>query len=1162
MEEQPSYAKIYERTIAEDQNGLKLILGGTGLGKTRGISEVIKAAQTTRKFIYIANRIALLNEMGTSLEAAGVGYVHLKKDEETLLEILEKVKSFLNDKMVKTYAKPTELGQIKKTLTKLLQIKDNREALALVQSQVNDSTTEVMRFFKKILYEAYEKDKANHAKLLNEPIIRELFPFITYKNDAKTKVLLVTVQKAFYGFFDGKRNVSLTDLRNEHGKNIIFLDEYDFLENDLLDLICRDNDIKDQFKFVEAFHREMKRHKLPLIEYPSNLGEIRTERWEIEGIIALIDNLNKYGIKFPAINQFTYKQPKKDKKEFIFQTNRTIASDLIYLKKGKRSFEIVHKKTKISAFTLLNVVRSATIHILNLFKKMRVKDPAAYKEIMAHCYEYSVFRQDIEKTWQLPQRERIQATHFNKLLDSGFSLYEIQRLDYKTDEEQAKLRHYSINTTPERILLTLAQHNLVFGLSATTDIPRCLHNFSADWLREQLKGAEKARFYEPEGVDTDIITALNSARQKARANKVSVEKATELGNEQPLAEFIAGLEQSEGLDEFKKARVSHFFATLHWIMQNKDQETLKTDTHLMFFTSYKQIQQIFDQGSSEDGYFDVVKGVVEKDLPRDFDYYELTLYPKAFSGMSFPPTTFNIIFYDAKRGREIRTEKTVEEAYHKLFWQQKPVLVLTTYPSTGNGINLQYQPSEGSAEIDFKNIHLLDSPYYYFDKIERDSSEQTEQEISTIIKKRIWYLAKLYTAKIISETDFITRVGSIRNNELNRWYQLHTNPDLKKDWLLNQLAIFIQALGRSERVWRKMPDQTVRLRTEIYDEIFEKFCRDEQYGALREQRKAIISQNLTEIFSQITTRYQQNQRKIETIKDERLSERNDKNREAVKELLERLAAFRAGKQNEAKKDWQKLRLAVLKHDFQDPILSKYYCLFKTEYYRDGKLCYNEDLAIIPHEEKTSDFSIWEMDILYHILLKNKVVRAYFESKGYELGFNRGTKQFFTPYTYQAILAGAIGEEAIKALLEKKRIRFEEICDSLFEVIDLKIADLPWYIDCKNYSEDTLNRFSLSSDDLLYRPKLNDKDFKESAKRKLKKIQTFHSAEPNLCKLIYLNFVGHNDRIKRYYDCDFNDVGHDFQAAKIIVIQGVLDQSKPETFCEGFEKLLTDLQNPS
>src|SRR5215468_7400749 len=86
------YSYYYYRTIEQHCTGLKLVLGGTGLGKTSGIPEVVQnAAYQQRKFIYCANRKQLIEEMAQMLNCPGLPlcYVVLPRDLEVVLSTLK-----------------------------------------------------------------------------------------------------------------------------------------------------------------------------------------------------------------------------------------------------------------------------------------------------------------------------------------------------------------------------------------------------------------------------------------------------------------------------------------------------------------------------------------------------------------------------------------------------------------------------------------------------------------------------------------------------------------------------------------------------------------------------------------------------------------------------------------------------------------------------------------------------------------------------------------------------------------------------------------------------------------------------------------------------------------------------------------------------------------
>jgi len=196
-----------------------------------------------------------------------------------------------------------------------------------------------------------------------------------------------------------------------------------------------------------------------------------------------------------------------------------------------------------------------------------------------------------------------------------------------------------------------------------------------------------------------------------------------------------------------------------------------------------------------------------------------------------------------------------------------------------------------------------------------------------------------------------------------------------------------------------------------------------------------------------------------------------------------------------------------------------------------------------------------MNSVYTTARENQVIRDYFLAHGYQLEFPPFGRQFLTPYCYQAILMGAVGEEAIAALLQDEGIDLEEPPDALFEVVDQKICLHPYYIDSKFYKEHTLSRFALSEDDPLRHPKLNDVHFAESARLKVRKLEAYHGTP---VKLFYINLTSNQPRSRDYYDRDFVRTSS-FQEAAIVVVQAALWHQKPNVYQQGFEHFLHDLR---
>lgn len=1148
------YFDYYQRTIEDHSTGLKLILGGTGLGKTSSIKNVIRAPENQeRKFIYCANRKQLLEEMAQSLHSLHPGScVVLRRDLDVVLHTLQEQRAAFYDllersifvEQVKRANDRSKLGRIdlpavRRASHALEEFADQHGPLSpLLEDQMEGFAREVLWAFKAALLAANDKsgNAPAYRKLADHPVVQSLLPCLAFKRRPEVRLLLVTLQKAFYGFFDGRETLNLTRLQGARGGYVLFLDEFDFLEHDLVSLICRSPQISNPFHFVEQFYRAMTRHKLPLETYPFSTDV----RARIKRIIDLIDGLRSEGLRFPDINQFT--SGLAGASPAIFRTRHTMSTSPLLLQQTNRAFHLleapdpVHHVPVYPALRLFSAVSAASQQILTLFKELEQEDEIIHREMLRHCFQDTQFPEQMAQISQYPRPAHAQRTQLGELLETGYSLYDIEELQQRTDRDEVEVRHYSMYLTPEMILATLARHNLVFGLSATADIPRCVHNFSLDWLDQQ-----EINCIPLDDVDRQIIHTLNEAKAAARGNQIRVVALTDLNATDPyqqnLDRFLTGVATDEDFGQetrsgHLKRRVQHFFATLLWMSEHAGER----DTLLLFLTTFRQIKLVFDRYATPDEHQFLIE---QRTSNRWFDAYTLTLRERAFT----------VVFYNAQVAHTVQQNQAAQHEFDALFWEQRPVVVVTQYLSAGNGVNLQYRPAAGSEPQDFTHIGLLESPYFYFSTPERD---QPKDEQETMLRENIWYQAKLFASKTISKARFQQALSTLQaSSEWNQRYQ--ADPSTATDALFNHMAAFMQALGRVERVWTPMADQTVLMSQEVFQR-FQAFCSPE-YTSLREQREPLISNNLRHIFAQISATLPQLERDVRRSKDSKLQGSNERSREAIHRLVSRLQGFRQGNgDRQARADWQALRQAALRHDFGHPLLQAYACVAESAQYVNGLLHLTRENDIIPAHLAQLETYRWRMDALYDVITDNVVTRDYFLDQGYELAFSHTTQQFFTPYCYQAILAGALGEEAITALLRYEGIALEDMPDALFEVADLKLAGQPWYIDCKNYGERTLERFPVPEDDPAWHPTLNEAHFKERALAKVRQISTYHGTA---CKLIYLNLVSSQERPLDYYDRDFHWVSR-FTDAAIIVVQGVLQRTAPNAYQQAFENFLQDV----
>jgi len=1193
------YANYYQNTL-QNTSGFKLVLGGTGLGKTSGIIETVKQnTEENKRFFYVAHRLQLLNAMADDLNKLNnelakqgkpiIGYCLQERDEEIIKKIEnDDFKALLSNVHIQKYTDKLDKGKANEVKYDYDQfrnfVKGGNDKFSYNSSYtefLNGKVRNIFSFFRNIIKNASEENnQKTYSELIQNPTIKALFPYLDFVNNPSEKrIFLVSLQKAFYGFFDGRQVVNLYKLQNDEKKqetNIIFLDEFDFLESELLNQICKDTVLDKPFKFVEIFYTVFDDYKLPREEFLVNHPKIRAELDEITKEVTTLKE--KYELPFPRNNQFLCNEAQL-KGTSIFQTRYSIGNFPIFLNHNRENhekekisafyLEIANEQNKANAYVLLNVVNQATSAIIRLFKNLEFEHPKIYQDLVEQCFGTSdMFKRTLKQIRQHPSKRRAVDTNESKMYYNGFGLYEVCDLGYATDSEEVQLKYYALFTTPESILLHLAKNNLVFGLSATAEINRYVKNFDLDWLQNELANF----YYEISEKDTLLIQQANENKFGKRKNQVQIQIAeTNIsGKISTLIDNFVHTNQQhfEGgkKQEFRKKRLVNFFATLQWVAENQEQN----NTNLLFFSSYKHILKLFEDWKEPEN--------------KAYKIQEISNSLKSCFQIHFEGKDFIVLFFDASQGKEIASNKNEQKDYYELFWKDLPVLLITTYPSAGNGVNLFfYKDRAKKKKADLSNIHLLDSPYYFFNSI--DYERDNESAKSEKIKANIYYLAKLEKNKIISERQFKAYLDNIRNIDIFNSFYLST-----PDGLSNLVSAYIQALGRIERVWEQMNMQVIRLQNEVYNQL-EDFATKDDYIAVFKRNEPYFSQNVKALFAHILEKkfgreYQQRQ-----VQWEGLKATNNRCIAEIKKLLAQHNLVRENKLpqervTQVRKEWQKLRVYALKQSFakfeefendkgvkittetsEYKLFKKYACTFETDLYDHKEKCLwiqKETLNIVPREvNPNSSFGRWYLDSAFQNVQNNAILRGYFDLNQFEQGFS-GKGNYFIPYFYQCILSGAIGEESVKAIFEHEKIslREKEIADELFELIDLKVEAKNWYIDAKNYSEQTIIHFQLAEDDYFFHPKLNAASFKERAQEKLAKIRDFHKQQD--CKIIYINAFGNGERPTNYYDEKFNDMGNSFEKAKIIVVQSMLKTGKSErndsNYSPDFQYFISELKN--
>jgi hypothetical protein len=1187
------YKDYYKRAIADNTRGLKLVLGGTGLGKTSSLAALMGSADCPEdvKFIYVANRVQLLDEMAEQVRKLGVNTIKQGSDEDQLKEAIEDgsldelltQEAFLQlieDFNQRDLGKDIRLDAIKKNVKKFKSWSKISAADAqTIAEEQSALSSELLRPLKQLfgyatrLAEQRPKptqkiSQKRAGELIEHRAWRQLFPYSHFRSDPTLTLLLVTVQKGFHGVFNGKQAIHLGRWEAPlYGRYVFVFDEFDFLENDLLAMLSQERNVSEPFGFVRTFYERINREKLTHDDYLTRKVEWKKIREDLTEICERLDKLKEeHGIDFPPITHFVTKD-KALRDKAIFQSNYSLATQPIFLRHPSsraHSFELTTERSGRKAFILLDVVSREVKNIIRLFKRLQIEHEDIYPELLRQCFGNTDYRWEIERVKQIGSRHEWCETNYGNLLTNGFGLFVIEaNRSQLTDPEEVAMSYLSLNNSPEAIIRELCKSHLVFGLSATAHIPRTLRNFDWQGLAHPMLPGDSFVPLPITEEDVAEIELANARKAAIRGNELQLVIAEPLATASKLGQQLIAI-ASHSSDvfegntklEFRLKRVSHFFGLLARIAQ-MPQETDETQTHLAFLGSLKQVDHLLRNiREDEECWFKATAKPLSRELAR-FKLYEVE-YRDEDTGREI---ICNVVLYDAQLGREMVKTLELEEKYNALFWEGKPVVVVTTYPSAGNGVNLQYYPTreayeakDGAAKRDFTHLHLLDAPYFYFDGVK---PEQTHEDNQAAIKRDVYGVMKLLYAKLISEDQ---ARGKLRNiKQLNSF---NTEYLTLSDGLLNQFSVFVQALGRIERVWQKMPNQWLHLDKDVY-RVFERLVRDETLASEYQQYQRFASPSMRHLLKLIEERAHHHRHELD---NELLSihQANAKARDAIRQLVNEIKQFRVSKYPpDIRERWQQLREDVLKHNMQAKSLHSLLGggakavkgVFHTNYVRDGVLYINAEGEIAPPTVMSYEFEAWNLNAVYRPLTvePNTVITNFFRVRGYELAF-LDSGWYFLPYIYQAILAGAIGEEAISAVLTIGRIRAsgKAIPDELFEVADLRVEDRPIFIDCKNYGTRTLDRFALPEDDPFYHPTLNEEHFKTRMVIKWQQINAvFHHESTEPCRLIVMNLVSDDVGTVRYYDQNFEYV-EAWEPARIIVLTGALKHSPSNA-----KDLLTD-----
>lgn len=436
---------------------------------------------------------------------------------------------------------------------------------------------------------------------------------------------------------------------------------------------------------------------------------------------------------------------------------------------------------------------------------------------------------------------------------------------------------------------------------------------------------------------------------------------------------------------------------------------------------------------------------------------------------------------------------------------------------------------------------------------------------------------KLYSNHEISERQFIQALQDMNISQMNNNYKGTS------DHLLNQIALFHQALGRVDRQWQPMPIMDIRLAQDVL-ELFEKYLEEQGViGKQRLDRESYTSSLILKLHEAINDRYLDNVI-TNQLDYEAIGHTEKCSKTSLRSLLQlssevRNETYSVQVARKIMQAWWLIREAVLKQDykFQHQIIisnastnqhetiiisfAKDFVLTTAFLQNEHQLYIDwQQQQIVPHP--TPNTSRYDLNKFYRNIEQNSIINKYFRNRNYKLRFHPSNQNyFFTPYVLQSVLAGAVGETALKAILEHLGIPLEHELDcppNLFEVFDMKVDGLPIYIDAKNFSWATLHRFAAKPDDPDFDERLNSETFLEAAQRKWHYIA--EKTGRSDVKLVFINLISDDYRPNEGWDCQLNKVEpYSYTKSAVTIIQGAIRSDKLDELRDEFQTWINQVK---
>lgn len=1037
---------IFQSHIEQlNTNGLSIIDAATGYGKSFQARKYICDNCKNNKFIFLAPQKKLFLEfkkddievMTQQLNEEPV-IINLIPAFDTFREYFLKI---ADDKIFNQISNVSSLRRVVTSIQKA-----NVDDIEFYREFFNKEEQIFRKELKELIKDQKEFKRDYKKDGINSYNKKDIFSFLNkYEWIVKlypsvlapfANLIQMTIHKSYYPIdtlWYGQHEIS-NKFDNLFKNYIVFIDEFDSTKEALLSIIISNITNQDRvnlFKTITYIYNSLSNICSNNILPKKFFGD-KQEQFEnriFHFYNDLKENYNKYHL------ESTLKYSNEEKKEqFLFRDKQVID---VYDSKNKGKLTINFDENencnvvklekednnlfeeisdfisqKIDEFMIL--LADISKNFFEYKQKTRKKGDEVYSLYDSVCTiinEFNIGKSNEEYYSKIVYKYltytlKLANDDVGEFLDTGFKYFFLE--DNSSHDLSTNVYYYHYNELPEHFIIGMAQNNIVIGISATATLNTYVKNYDMHYLSKKL-GEHFIQINQDE---------LNELKQdficfETRNHKVNTK---EINDQQDLT-----------LENF-----DYFFTILDKSLNGYKFDKYKTfDTAQITgdkeyrLTTYYNLIRAFITFIDEKihGMICFLNFKINDALELKFDDFKKELEKIA------ELKNYNCKIYTLDSANFDNQYDQIKEEL-----KNDNVFIISTYKTLALGKNLQYEFDGNEKDLD--GVYL-DKITYIMPSVEKYNEDS--------LAEYLYALEYLKAEGVIKERKkFVQYIseGFKKYIKGSKYLSVDKDAITAKDSIICKLVI--QAIGRICRTKNKSDNVHIIIHHKIKETLIRK-------KKMLEDR--MINYELQEILKSLPDEVNS-----VILNQKYIVENYNRNKNANYKIT----YLSYNWWNDLKRtEWIKLRELVLKYpttNYIDDSNKIYYCQFDEDIssyvYQEKRLSENKLELFNISESAISDKYSNKVNLKssrFKEMLKSKYVFEYCEKNNYATEFKKN-KYILNPATFQRIYKGAIGEIAVKAILEAHGIIIKEIVDNKhFEKFDYYNGQV--FYDMKNWSED-------------------------------------------------------------------------------------------------------------